>query len=1067
VVDPVASFTATGAVDATTPITLDSSASTDPDGTIVSRFWELVSGPSPGTFSAPTGTTTVFTPTATVAPAPFLETFTGTDGAAPTGWTATTSGSATFAIQGNRLRITPLAGSTGYVSYARVGTVLPTSLVTGGAEYRVDFVVPASGTYEHFLQARMLCASTASDANNIQVELQPANGQYIVNRRDASNVVTQIGGKNNLALTGKTWRMVAQISGTSVKVRLFDITGADPGAWDVDTTVTGFMPNGSMLRLDGGTGAAASPAGLFQEFDNVHVAPLSPGGFQNRLNEASALLDTASVIGDTTWQSRSAGGANEASLSTTLVLEGTKSLWRQKDAAAASVWDPFQSTPGTVSKRVLVSAGEQITFRGEFQRPDGAGNMLLFLEWFDDAVASTGTAATGAEMPVATTGASVVHVTGTAPAGTTNVRLGVRCASIGANHRVVADRLSVHSGSDTGFPKTTVPFFESFTGTDGAAWDATKWTTFVHHASTAPPTPTLLTNEGRFVHQRNNDTLGGLSPVLGIGPDVEATAQVRHSGTSTEMRGNRNLWIRADSFQATTALTPANGVGLRWYADSATSATLSLIESAAGTVTTLATTTVNDANFNRNSTATVRMKVRAVGNQAWAKIWVGAEPAAWTFGPVTTARLTGSRVMVGSTNFAFTAGQLIYDVLWDNVQASVPPAFTPAAIPNLAVWLEGDSITGVGGAEAVSTWPDQSGLARHATQGTVAKRPTFAPQAINGKPALRFDGVDDWMTIPGLAGTTQTQTLVMVFRPITLTGATTLLGVPGSAAGGRWWYSNPTAPQVQRQGFWTTTAASNPMVDTRARIEAVTIATGGSVIYYADGGPAGTVSAGDAFSGTHPDSAIGTYGEVADRFTHGDIAAVIVYDRVLTATELRDLHSYLGTKYGIVLPAVTANLAPNPSFESAINATTNWRARNNTSNPATTTAQALHGTSSLALVAVAAASETSVDNNNARIPVTAGTTYTMVAHFRAATVARNCQVGVEWLGAGDTYLSFSSGASFNSTTAWNKRAHTAVAPAGAVQARFSLMVFDVAAAGETHYADAVSFHEGSVQEFRP
>jgi hypothetical protein len=62
---PVAAATATPdpVSSPTTVITLNGTTSSDPDGSIVSYQWELVSGPSGGTFSNSTASTTTFTPT--------------------------------------------------------------------------------------------------------------------------------------------------------------------------------------------------------------------------------------------------------------------------------------------------------------------------------------------------------------------------------------------------------------------------------------------------------------------------------------------------------------------------------------------------------------------------------------------------------------------------------------------------------------------------------------------------------------------------------------------------------------------------------------------------------------------------------------------------------------------------------------------------------------------------------------------------------------------------------------------------------------------------------------------
>ena len=58
-------------------------------------------------------------------------------------------------------------------------------------------------------------------------------------------------------------------------------------------------------------------------------------------------------------------------------------------------------------------------------------------------------------------------------------------------------------------------------------------------------------------------------------------------------------------------------------------------------------------------------------------------------------------------------------------------------------WLDADnagSITLAG--SDVSAWNDLSGNSRHATQGTVANRPIYASNVLNGKPVVRFEPGD-------------------------------------------------------------------------------------------------------------------------------------------------------------------------------------------------------------------------------------------------------------------------------------------------------------------------------------
>ena len=87
---------------------------------------------------------------------------------------------------------------------------------------------------------------------------------------------------------------------------------------------------------------------------------------------------------------------------------------------------------------------------------------------------------------------------------------------------------------------------------------------------------------------------------------------------------------------------------------------------------------------------------------------------------------------------------------------SVPPAFvagfSPLGLAGLTLWLKSDSITGLADGDPVAGWPDASGGGRNLAQATASKRPAFRTNVVDGRPAVRFDGVDDFLATANLAG---------------------------------------------------------------------------------------------------------------------------------------------------------------------------------------------------------------------------------------------------------------------------------------------------------------------------
>lgn len=84
-----------------------------------------------------------------------------------------------------------------------------------------------------------------------------------------------------------------------------------------------------------------------------------------------------------------------------------------------------------------------------------------------------------------------------------------------------------------------------------------------------------------------------------------------------------------------------------------------------------------------------------------------------------------------------------------NSSSSAPVNWTPAELPNLALWLDAaDSSTITLNGSTVSQWNDKSGNSRHASQGTAANQPTYTASGLNGKPVVTFDGSDDFFGLP-------------------------------------------------------------------------------------------------------------------------------------------------------------------------------------------------------------------------------------------------------------------------------------------------------------------------------
>ncbi len=84
-----------------------------------------------------------------------------------------------------------------------------------------------------------------------------------------------------------------------------------------------------------------------------------------------------------------------------------------------------------------------------------------------------------------------------------------------------------------------------------------------------------------------------------------------------------------------------------------------------------------------------------------------------------------------------------------SLEGATTPIITPDELPALQLWLKSDA--GVTyDSQGVSLWADQSDNGNDALQTVPDNRPAFVGHALGGKPALRFDGVDDYLAITNL-----------------------------------------------------------------------------------------------------------------------------------------------------------------------------------------------------------------------------------------------------------------------------------------------------------------------------
>jgi hypothetical protein len=213
---------------------------------------------------------------------------------------------------------------------------------------------------------------------------------------------------------------------------------------------------------------------------------------------------------------------------------------------------------------------------------------------------------------------------------------------------------------------------------------------------------------------------------------------------------------------------------------------------------------------------------------------------------------------------------------------------------------------------AVDLWPNARGPFASA-KATGSSRPTFIRSAVNGYPALRFDGSDDHLVLPaGFQDFTAGMSLYVVMQPAAVSSGAKLLllgnsggqsniglGRAGSTSGYQFFTSN-------NSGSFTWFNTSDGLVTGEAALVSVVQEPGfASSTSYSALAKNGVILLGQNVYVppviTRGTNYIGKSYWGADRSFLGDIAEVILYNRKLSAHEQASVQTYLAQKYGLVL----------------------------------------------------------------------------------------------------------------------------------------------------------------------
>jgi hypothetical protein len=227
-----------------------------------------------------------------------------------------------------------------------------------------------------------------------------------------------------------------------------------------------------------------------------------------------------------------------------------------------------------------------------------------------------------------------------------------------------------------------------------------------------------------------------------------------------------------------------------------------------------------------------------------------------------------------------------------------------APTAGLQMWLRADQGVKTNG-QTVSAWLDQSPTGNSAVQDKPAAQPTLVANALAGRPSIRFDGSDDFFSLPdGFNDFRAGLTAFVVVRP---------------APGGAWsrFIDLDVGPACEnivfgrkdaadKLGFWVYTNSS-----TKGKVEApgavvanevqsfcALLAPGGKVTLYKNGA---SVATGDTSmpksTPRKPNTLAKSNSGGGDPLFKGELFEILLYNRALSEAERSYVESYLNAKY--------------------------------------------------------------------------------------------------------------------------------------------------------------------------
>jgi hypothetical protein len=266
--------------------------------------------------------------------------------------------------------------------------------------------------------------------------------------------------------------------------------------------------------------------------------------------------------------------------------------------------------------------------------------------------------------------------------------------------------------------------------------------------------------------------------------------------------------------------------------------------------------------------------------------------------------------------------------LWAGSYAQAPGNVST----NLRWWLKANAgtftdngTTAAADGQSVQQWNDQSVVLNHTRQTTLANKPVYRTNIINGNPVLRFAGDQfiDGLAAPGIGPTDHLYMFMVMtqssYSPggtsdgngtfiIDRTSATNNLLSFKMVNGDKYYYQKRNDAGGSLTGPISVTSAQTNTVTLVSFFRNVGVSYGINI-----NGRLDATSGGDSENITAPVIRLGRHTSTPNGGLNGDLAELILYNNLLSVADRLKVESYLAIKYGITLDQSVATNYINPT----------------------------------------------------------------------------------------------------------------------------------------------------------